>query len=141
MPASSRLPLSFFEFAAVQIDAVFRVNPVAMLLEQPIDAVEVAAFFIGGEREDQIAVRATDPSFFRRMKFVDQDGVAVLHVLGAAAVEVAVLFDEFEWIGGPVLAESFDDIQVAEEQDGFALARFREGARRDSSCARWGRRR
>src|SRR5256884_5637950 len=28
-----------FEFAAVQIDAVFRVNPVAMLLEQPVHAV------------------------------------------------------------------------------------------------------
>src|SRR6266699_1558665 len=83
----------FFEFACVQIDAIFGVNPVAMLVQQPVNAVERATFLIGGQRKNQVAVR-----------------------------QRAVFLDEFEGIGGPVLAVRFDDVKVPDEQDGLAIS-------------------
>ena len=52
----------------------------------------------------------------------EEQGVAGFHIVGAAAVEVSVLFDELEGIGGPVFAAGLDDIEVANEQDGLRLA-------------------
>ena len=110
-----------FEFAAVEIDAVFGVDPIAMIFHEPIDAVEIAAFFIGGEREDQIAVGLV-VLFLHANEVGDEDGVAFLHVVGAAPVEVAVFFDELKGIGGPVFAARLDDVEMADEEDWFALA-------------------
>src|SRR6266704_4788395 len=111
----------FFEFACVQIDAIFGVNPVAMLVQQPVNSVERATLLIGGQRKDQVAVRQI-AFFFQADEIGSENGVAVLHVLGSAAVKVAVFFDEFEWIGGPILAVRFDDVQVPDEQDGLAIS-------------------
>src|SRR5439155_6756270 len=110
-----------FEFAAVQIDAIFRVNPVAMLVEQPIHTVGRAALFVGSQRENQIAVRQI-PFLFQADEIGDQDGVAFLHVFGTAAVEVAVLLNEFEGIGGPVRTERFHDVEVPDEKNGLAFS-------------------
>ena len=108
------------EFAAVEIDAVFGVDPVAMIFHQPIDAVEIAAFFVGGEREDQVAIGLV-VLFLHANEVGDEDGVAFLHVVGAAAVEVAVFFNELKRIGGPVFAARFDDVEMADEEDRLAL--------------------
>jgi len=121
MPASNPLPFQLFEFAAVEIDAESRVDPIAMRFEQPIDAVVIAALFVGGQRKDQIAVG--DKAFaFQAQKTFHQDGVAFLHVLRASAIEKSVFFDELEGVHGPVFAAGFDHIQVADEEDGFFLA-------------------
>src|SRR5438093_2457597 len=111
----------FFEFTCVQIDAIFRVNPVAMLVQQPVNSVERATLLIGGQRKKQVAVRQI-AFFFQADEIGNENGIAVLHVLGSAAVKVAVFFDEFEWIGGPILAVRFDDVQVPDEQDGLAIS-------------------
>src|SRR6266702_1291404 len=111
----------FFEFARVQIDAIFRVNPVAMLVQQPVNSVERATLLIGGQRKNQVAVRQI-AFFFQADEIGNENGVAVLHVLGSAAVKVAVFLDEFEGIGGPVLAVRFDDVKVPDEQDGLAIS-------------------
>ena len=50
-----------------------------------------------------------------------QRGVGVLHVLRAAAVEVAVLLDELKRIGMPVGAQRLDHVDVAEKEDGLFL--------------------
>ena len=42
---------------AAFVDGQFGVDELAMVFEQPFDAVEVAAFFVGGQRENQIAIR------------------------------------------------------------------------------------
>ena len=107
-----------FEFAAVEVDAVGGVDPVAVSFQEPVDAVVVAAFFVGGEGEDQVAV-GSEIFFFQADEIGDQDGVAFFHVLGAAAVEVAVFFDELKGVGGPVGAEGFHDIEVADEEQGL----------------------
>ncbi len=104
----------FFEFAAIEIDAIFRIHPVAMFPEQPVHTVGRAALFIGGQRENQIAVRQI-AFLFQADEIGNQDGVAFLHVFRAAAVEIAVFFDEFEWIGGPIRSERFDDVQMPDE--------------------------
>ena len=93
-----------------------------MILEQPDDAVVGAGFFIGGQRENQIAIGAI-AFFFQPNKIGDQNCVAVFDVFGAAAVEVAFLFDELERIGGPIFAAGFDNVEMADEQDRRANAR------------------
>src|SRR6266436_1267728 len=113
--------LILLKFAGVQVDAVFRIHPAAMLREQPVHAVERAALLIGGQSENQIAVRYVS-FLFQADEIRDQDGIAFLHVLGAATVEVTVFLDEFEGIGGPVRAEGFDDVEVPDEKDGFAFS-------------------
>ena len=108
--------------AAVGVEDEFGVDQVAVVLDQPVDAVRLAALFIGGEREDDVAVR-TEAFALQAEEGLDQDGVGLLHVLGAAAVEVAVfLGDELEGIGGPVVAARFDDVEMADEQDGLLAA-------------------
>src|SRR2546430_884718 len=92
-----------------------------MLFEQPVHTVRRAALLIGGQRENQIAVRQI--SFpFQADEIGNQDGIAFLHVFCAAAVEVAVFLDEFERIGGPVRSERFDDIKVPDEKDGLTFS-------------------
>ncbi len=108
------------EFAAVEIDAVFGVDPIAVIFHKPIDAVEIAAFFVGGQREDQVAIGLV-VFFLHANEVGDEDRVAFLHVVGAAPVEVAVFLNELERIGGPVFAARFDDVEMADEEDRFAL--------------------
>src|SRR5207247_6714262 len=91
------------------------------LVQQPVNAVERATFLIGGQRKNQVAVGQI-AFFFQADEIGNENGVAVLHVLGSAAVKVAVFLDEFEGIGGPVLAVRFDDVQVPDEQDGLAIS-------------------
>ncbi len=114
------LALVAHEIAAIEIYAVFGVNPIAMMLEQPFDAVEVPSFFIGGEREDQIAVRR-EARLFHADKIFNQNCGAVFDVHGAATVEIAVFLDKLKRIGGPVFAAGLDDVQVGEKQDWFLL--------------------
>src|SRR5580698_5196330 len=57
------LALVAHKIATIQIYAVLGVNPIAMMLEQPFDTVEVAALFIGGKRKNEVAV-GRDACFF-----------------------------------------------------------------------------
>src|SRR6266404_4043579 len=115
------LILVFFKLAAIQVDAIFRINPIAVRGQQPVHAVRAAAFFIGGQRQNQIAVRNIT-FLFQADKTGDQQGVAGLHVFRAAAVEIAVLLKKNKRIDGPVLAACFHYIQVSDEQDRLARA-------------------
>src|ERR1700675_5201641 len=101
-----------FEFSAVEVDAIFGVHPVAMFLEEPFHAIEVAAFLVGGEGENQTAIMEV-AFFFEANKSGEQQSVASFHIVGATAVEESVFFDELEGVSGPVFATSFHDIQVA----------------------------
>src|SRR5580693_3870775 len=115
------LALVAHKIAAVQIYAVLGLNPIAMMFEQPFDAVEVAAFFVGREREDEIAV-GSETCFFQADKIRHEDGGAIFDVHSASAIEITFLFDKLKGIGGPVFAARFDDVQVGEKQDRFLLA-------------------
>ncbi len=86
------------------------------MLHQPIGPVEFAAFFIGGERQNQVALGLVALAM-QAQKGSHQRGVGVLHVLRAAPVVVAVLLDKLEGIGGPVGGQGLDDIHVAEKED------------------------
>ena len=116
----NRFPILFFEFAPVQVDAILRIDPVAVRLQQPVDAVGRAALFVGGQRQNQVAVRH-EALFLQANKVGDQDGVTFFHVFGASAVEIAVFFEKCEGIGSPVLAKRLDNIEMADKQDRFAL--------------------
>src|SRR5579862_3950861 len=102
--------------AAVGIEDVFGVDQIAMIAEQPVDAIGIAALFVGGKRDDDVAIRAI-VFLGEANQRGDVDRVAVLHVLRAAAVGVAVFFDELEGIGGPIEAWGFDDVEMADHQD------------------------
>ena len=64
----------------------------------------------------------TKPSFLKRISVVSHDGVAVLHVLRAAAVVVAVFLHELKRIGGPVFAPRLDHVEMSDQQHRFVLA-------------------
>ena len=110
-----------FDSAAIVIQNKFRIDQLAMVLQQPVSAIRLAAFFVGGEREDNVAVG--DEAFLlhpdqRR----DHDRVAVFHVLGAAAVVVAVLLHELKRVGGPVFAAGFDYVEMSDQKKRLVLA-------------------
>src|SRR5438067_2206830 len=82
----------------------FCVEQILVVLEQPGDAVaaRIGELLVGLEHEDEIAVRLV--ALFLVPDHVRDPGRRhVLVVAGAAAVVVAVLLDELEWIGRPVL--------------------------------------
>src|SRR5579872_5570701 len=108
------------ELSTIEIDAVLRVDPLAMIFHQPIDAVKVSAFFIGRQRQNQIAIGLVI-LFLHANEVGDEDRVSLLHIVGAAPVEVAILLNKFKGIGRPVLAPRFDDVKMANEQDRLVL--------------------
>src|SRR5207248_10581956 len=71
---------------------------------------------------DNIAVRF-EIFLSQAHKRGDEDGVAGLHVLCSAPIEVAVFLDKLEGIGSPVFAARFDHVQMADDQN-----RFQRGA-------------
>src|SRR5450631_306540 len=93
-----------------------------MVFQQPVDpAVGAAAFFVGGEGYDDVAI-GFEAFLFVADHVGDPDGGLGLVVAGATAVEVAVLLDELERVHVPVFAFGFDDVGVGQEQDGLAGA-------------------
>jgi hypothetical protein len=112
------LPLAHVAAAAF-VDRVLGVDQIAMVLDQPVDAVEVAAFLVGGERENQIAIGRV--AFLPEPNQVgDELRRHRLVVAGAAAVEEAVPLQEDERIERPVLALRFDDVEVGEQEQRLA---------------------
>src|ERR1700689_361521 len=93
-----------------------------MIFDEPVDAaVGAAAFFVGGEGDDDVAVGLE--AFLLVLDQVgDPDGGLRFVVTGAAAVEVAVFFGEDEGIERPVFAFGFNNVGVSEEQERFFLA-------------------
>src|SRR5215468_303838 len=119
-PHKQALAVLAFEIAGISIDAVFSINQIAMVRDQPLHAVGLPTFFVGSERQNQVA--GGNPAFlFESQKVCYKYGVALLDVRGAATVEEAIDLIELERIHGPVFAQCFDNIQVAEKQNGLAL--------------------
>ena len=97
------------------------VDQIALVLEQPLDAVErAAAFLVGRERDDDIAIRLESLTLVPN-QIRDPDRGLRLVVADAAAVEVAVLLGERERIHAPVFALRLDDVGVREQQNRPAL--------------------
>src|ERR1700732_5289788 len=68
------LVLLLLALAAIEVDAVFGVDPIAMLLQQPVDAVIIPPFLVGSQREDQIAI-GSETFLFQPDEVRNQDGV------------------------------------------------------------------
>src|SRR5580658_5502157 len=76
-------------------------NQISMFLEKPIDAVvRSAAFLVGCQRQDQVAVRLIALAL-ESQQSGDPDGSLRFIVRGAAPVEIAVLFEKDERIDSP----------------------------------------
>ena len=120
MPSSSACPF-WFKIAGIRVDTVFGINPVTMVLGEPLHAVGFAAFFIRGERHDEVA-RGNPAFFFEADEIRDQDGIALLVVRRAATIKEAIHLIELEWVHGPVLAQRFHHIKVSKKQDGLSRA-------------------
>src|ERR1700720_1988607 len=93
-----------------------------MILEQPLDAaVGAAAFFVGGEGDDDVAIGLKPFLLVANQISNPQRGLRLV-VTGAPAVKITIFFDELKRLHGPVFAFGFDDIGMGEKQDGFAGA-------------------
>jgi hypothetical protein len=101
-----------FDAAGVGVDDVGRVDEVAVMLDEPLGSVELAALFIGGEGKEDVAP-GLESLAMNLQKCPHQRGIGVFHILRATAVKVAVLFNELKRLGGPVGAESLDYVHVA----------------------------
>src|SRR5438270_7745191 len=108
-----------FEVARIGVDAVFRVDPVAMILCEPLCAVGFTASFVSRKIDDEVT-RGNPAFFLQANKSGDQDGVALLNVRGAAAIEKAIHFVELEWIHGPILRQGLYHVEVRDKQDRLA---------------------
>src|SRR5262249_31635710 len=96
--------------------AILGVDQVTVLLDEPIDTIVLSArFFVGGEGNDQVAVR-TVVLLLEADQVGDPDGGHGFVVNGTAPVKVTLALEEFERIDGPVLAARLDDIEMREQQ-------------------------
>ena len=110
-----------FAAAGVAIDGVRGVDEVAPVLHQPLDAVIVAALFVGGERQDEVAIGPVI-LLLEADEIGEQEGDVGLHIGSAAAVEPAVGFAKLKGIEGPVLAPGVDHVEMADEEHGLPRA-------------------
>jgi hypothetical protein len=107
---------------AAFVQSVLRLNQVAFILEQPLDAVVgAAAFFVGRKRHDDVAVRFEAFAFITN-EVGDPYGGLRLIVAGAAPIEVAVPLDKLKRIHAPVFAFGFHHVGVCQQQNGFEPA-------------------
>ena len=103
------------------IEHELSINKLPMIVDQPIDSIRGAAFFVGRECQDDVTIRHI--SFLLEP---DQrghhDGIAIFHVLRTAAVVVTIFLHKLKRISSPIFAPCFDHVEVADEQDRFVLA-------------------
>jgi hypothetical protein len=93
-----------------------------MIFDEPLDAaVRTAAFFIGCERDDDVAV-GLKPFLLIANQVGNPQGGLCLVVTRAPAVKITLLLGELKRLQGPVFALGFNDIGMREKQDGFAGA-------------------
>ncbi len=92
-----------------------------MVGDQPAHAVLAAALFVGGERQNEIAL-GDPPLFLVPQDVGGENGRHRLVVGHAASQEVAVLFGHGERVARPVAAECRHHIQMGQQQDGLAAA-------------------
>jgi hypothetical protein len=92
-----------------------------VVFHQPVHAVEAAAFLVGGQREDQIAIRR-EPFLLQPNQVGDELRRHPFVVSGPAAVEIAVLLEKRERIERPVLALGLHDVEMRQEEERLASA-------------------
>ena len=103
---------------AAFVEGELSVDQVAVVLDQPIHAVRRAAFFVGGERHDDVAIRhellgleAHDEG--------EMDRTIIFVVADAATIEGGVLLNERVGRQRPVFRLGFYDVNVREQQHGL----------------------
>ena len=105
---AARAPAAF-------IDCHLGIDQIAMVLHQPVDAVELTAFLVGGQRENQIAL-GREVLFFQANQVGQELRGHALVVARAASVEPAVMLQKREGIDRPILPLRLDDVEVSEQQ-------------------------
>ena len=130
-----RLALLRQNSAAVVVEHKLGIDQFAVVLDQPIHAVRGAALFIGGQRQDDVAVRH-EAFLLEADQGRDHDGIAVLHVLRAPAVVVTIFLHELKGVGGPVLAPGLNHVEVSDQQHRLVLAAAVQTGPPGSSCDR-----
>ena len=101
---------------SIAVDTESGIDQVAMIANQPLDAIIWASLFIRGQGQNEVP-RGAKAFFFEAKEIGYKDGVVVLHILCAASVEIAILFAKYKWIEGPVGAQRFDDIKMADKKN------------------------
>ena len=103
---------------AAFVDGEFGVDQGAVFGHQMTGTIERRAFLAAGQRHFQGAARL-EAFALEAHQHIDPDRGLGFVVGGAAAVEIAVFFDEGERIAAPVLAFGFHHIQVRQQQHGL----------------------
>ena len=107
------LPVDHLAPAAF-VQAVLGIDPVAVILQQPVHAVvRSATLFVRRQSDNQITV-GLEPLALVANQVGDPDGGLRLVVRRAASVKKAALFAEHEWIEAPVFALGLDHVDVCQ---------------------------
>src|SRR5215471_1030001 len=90
----------YFAFAAF-VEGILGVDQIAMVRQQPLDAIRVAGLFVCGERKNQVAIRQV-VLLLETDEGCNPDGGHGLVIGRTAAPEETFSFEEFERIDRPV---------------------------------------
>src|SRR5258708_27963762 len=103
--------------AAALVDAEFGVDQLALVADQPVDAVggHVAALFVRGQREDEVALRPEALALELRQDRHEGGGHRLV-VDRAAGGEKAVALLQDEGVRLPIRTQGLDNVQIAEQE-------------------------
>ena len=108
---------------AALIQGEFGIDQVAVVFQQPLDSqrILVEDFFIGLQRHDDVAVGLV--ALLSVADEIGDEGRRHVFVIAAATgIKIAVLLDQLERIGRPVLAAGGNHVDMSDQQDRFARA-------------------
>ena len=97
------------------------VDEIALVRSEVLGAVEGAIGLLATGQGEFQGVTGPVPLLFEPDQGIDPDRRHRLVVRRAAAVEIAVLLDQGEWIARPVFAFRLDDIEVSQHEHGLRL--------------------
>ena len=128
-----RLALTVQTAAAAFVQRELRINQFALVLGQPARAVEGRGRFLAAGQRQLERAPVLEAFLLDAHQGIDPGGVQRLHVGDAAAIEIAILFNQGEGIARPVLALGFHHIEMSQQQDGLGLG-IAAGQHRDNAA-------
>ena len=113
--------LAVFDLTApsIGVETVLSVDQVAVILQEPRDAVRVASFFVGRQGDNQVSIRR-EAFPFEPDEIGDQQCVARFDIVRAASIKISVPLDELEGIKRPILRPRFNHIEMGQQKDWFS---------------------
>src|SRR5262249_4107985 len=97
------------------VQSVLCVNQFPVFGQEPLYAIEIAGFFVRGERNDQVTIRNI-VLLLETYERGDPDRSHRLVVGRAPAPKISISFKKFERVDRPIFSSRLDDVQMSQQQ-------------------------